>query len=324
MNKAPMILKRSNHFESELNLKSKVQGQYTLVIRDAETGKIKRQLEPFNNLITDFALNLCGTVGFSTTFGYVGTGTNPAAASDTNMGVFKVGSSDTAFSTITATAPSWYYSWVVTVRYGAGVITGNITEVGIGRDPAPLNNLWSRALIVDGSGNPVTLTILPNEILDVIYTLRYYPPGVSDFTGSFALNGVTYNYNARLANAASTSIGPGNVARGPAIEAVFGGASSVLGPVTGEPTGVLAAGGTTSTLAYTNGSYTANALTSFSLSQGNIADGGIQCFKTSMAIGSSMFNSRHQFQLDQKIPKTNMNTMSFTMSQTFGRYTGPL
>jgi len=73
---------------------------------------------------------------------------------------------------------------------------GNISEVGVGWGTS--SGLFSRSLVKDSNGNPVTITVLSNEILDVTYELRIYP-NETDLYGSFTLNGIDYSYISRPA-----------------------------------------------------------------------------------------------------------------------------
>lgn len=317
------IIKRSGHQETELQLKEGVKGYYTLIIKDAATGDVKREIGPFANDLTLLGLNRLGTSGDVLNRGYVGTGTNAPSNSDTSMGTFKVAHNSAADTFIAPQAPRWYATRVRTFTFNAGTINGNITEVGVGWTDTSVMGLWSRQLILDSNGLPVTLTVLENEILELVYALRYYPPGVEDFTGSFTLNAITYNYQARLARAASTQMLTGGSAGGPTMQECYAAGAS-LGSVTSTISGTTVPSGTISRLSYVDNSFKARAVTSFSLSQGNHAS-GIQAFQTALdQAGSRIFRSAAQFLLDKPIPKTNLNTMSFTMETSWGPYTGPL
>ncbi|KAK6697260.1 hypothetical protein SNK04_014178 [Fusarium graminearum] len=71
----------------------------------------------------------------------------------------------------------------VPVRSGVG--TGNLSELGTGTSST---NLFSRALIRDPiTGNPVTITKLPDEFMDVTFELRAYV-SASDTTGTVTIS----------------------------------------------------------------------------------------------------------------------------------------
>lgn len=317
------ILKRSGHYETCMGLHEQVRGLYTLRIRDAETKQVKREVGPFANDLTTIGLNRIGTATDPMPYGYVGTGTNAPQASDTSMGVFKVRNDSAVESNLSPTAPMWYDTLVLTYTFNAGTISGNITEVGVGWTVDSSSGLWSRQLILDGNGLPVTMTVLPNEILELVYALRYYPPGLEDFTGSFVLNGVTYNYLARLGNAGATRVVRYGYAGGPGIAQVYA-AGATLGAITSTITGTGVPPPTVTHGTYVNNSLKATALSSFSLAQGNHAS-GIQAFAIILDTGGlKFFRSQTQMLLDKPIPKTNLNTMSITMETSWGKYTGPL
>lgn len=317
------ILKRSGHYETCVGLREQVRGLYTLRVLDAETKQVKREVGPFANDLTTIGLNRIGTAPNPMLYGYVGTGTNAPQSSDTAMGVFKVRNNTVVESNLSPTAPMWYDTLVLTYTFNAGTISGNITEVGIGWTVDSASGLWSRQLILDGNGLPVTMTVLPNEILELVYALRYYPPGLEDFTGSFVLNGVTYNYLARLGNAGATRIVRTGYVGGPGIYQTYA-AGATLGAITTTITGAGVSNPSITYGAYVNNSLKAATTSSYSLAQGNHAN-GIQAFAITLDTGGSKFFRSHtQMLLDKPIPKTNLNTMSITMETSWGKYTGPL
>jgi hypothetical protein len=79
----------------------------------------------------------------------------------------------------------------------------NLQEAGVGwstehSPPA----LITRALFTDGIGGNPTFTPLDDEIMQVQYELRYYPPLV-DTIGTVTLNGVLYDTVSRASDVAS-------------------------------------------------------------------------------------------------------------------------
>lgn len=166
----------------------KLGGRFRLVTsKDAECKQIVEDTGFFDNLITNTGMNRIGTV---TT-----TSASTAVVFNTLCGRFVVGSgsaepqfTDTALQSPVAFASTdpervsessnydrgWYE---ITVRhqFGQGQAAGNLSEIGI-----QLTNtsgpLWSRALILDGSGNPTTITVLPDDFLTCYYTLRIMIP----------------------------------------------------------------------------------------------------------------------------------------------------
>ncbi|MBD8496659.1 hypothetical protein, partial [Pseudomonas syringae] len=70
-----------------------------------------------------------------------------------------------------------------------GGATGNISEIGIGWALTG-TSLFSRALVKDSSGNPITITVLADEQLRVYYQFRVYQPTTDFFSGSVGGYGV--------------------------------------------------------------------------------------------------------------------------------------
>lgn len=170
--------------EGEVKQRHRVSGHYKLVKRKAETGHVV-QVAEFDNLITDAGLNAWGGSPVGNRM-YIGSGTNAPSVLDTALGnqvalswTSPGGSANLNISQSSPTAPDYYCDQVLAARFPAGVGTGNLSEVGLGYNisdstSAPPTVLFSRALILDGAGNPVTITKLADEILDVYYTLRCY------------------------------------------------------------------------------------------------------------------------------------------------------
>lgn len=308
-------------------MRQEMQGMYTLKKYCAITGRLKQEIGPFCNKITNIGLNRMGTTSSVVTNAYVGTGTAPAQFTDSAMGSqltsVVAGSITTSRNSV---SPYWHQS-TRTSRFPAGTINGNITEVGVGWNTSSTNSLWSRELIVDSSGNPITLTVLANEFLDVVYSLRFYP-SVTDFTGSVTINGTSYSYTGRTANinSATCNMGQGTVIAA-AISQVYGG-PCVLGAVTGTITGQTgsAAPTTTSLAAYVDGSLTSICTTEFALDAGNVTGGIKACILATRTVGSfpGLMAQEWQLVFNNYIPKTNANTMGLVLQVSWARYAGTI
>ena len=166
-------------------------GRYTIEKRNA-AGDIVQTLE-FDNLITDAGLERWGT-GSVASICYLGGGAALPTVLDTAMAAL-LGSTSTW-----QTAPSTTYdvasvSYVAYAkwRFNPGVCTGDIREVGVGWG----GGLWSRALVVDGNGNQVTIQKLVDETLDVTYAVKFQFP-LSDLTGTINVDGVDRAWAARV------------------------------------------------------------------------------------------------------------------------------
>lgn len=171
------------------------QGRYMLrVVRPDGT---ERCTPWFDNLILDNGLNGmgAGTIG-PLAWCAVGTGTTAPANAQTSL-VASVASTNDRTAVQNGNDVTNGYYWVrVTYRFAQGAAAGNLTEVGVGFSGS---NLFSRALILDGSGAPTVIPVLADEFLDVIYELRAYWP-TTDVTGTLNIGGTNYNYTLRASD----------------------------------------------------------------------------------------------------------------------------
>lgn len=154
----------------------------------------------FPNTILTSGRNNMNTQANWLSWCHVGTAAVPApSVTDTQLSGFVV-STNTVVATSDSTQPSApYFGWKrKTFRFAQGAGHGgeNLSEAGVGWGSSG-STLVSRALIVDPDTQvPTTVTPLADEILDVTYELRYYPPLVDD-TDSITLNGVNYDTTLR-------------------------------------------------------------------------------------------------------------------------------
>jgi len=87
-----------------------------------------------------------------------------------------------------------------TYRFPVGSITTSITEVGVGWGVT--NSLFSRTLIKDLNGNPTSITLLPDEYLDVTYFLDILVPS-QDIVSTVNINGIDHTVTVRAAKASN-------------------------------------------------------------------------------------------------------------------------
>lgn len=160
--------------------KAGVKGYYR--IQKLRKGEVVYDSGDFPNLITNSGLNyLAASTGWLSTC-RVGTGTTAPAFTDANLeteiaSVTNANNYDgtttrTVFNT-DAIGSIYYTANRRTYNFAEGAAVGNISEVAIGPSTG---NVFSRALIVDGAGNPTTITLLADESLRVFHELRLYPP----------------------------------------------------------------------------------------------------------------------------------------------------
>lgn len=197
-----------------INHSFELEGQYCIQLRNYKTG-ITRQIGPFKNLITNQGLNSFGGIntGFTLQNCFVGNGTTAPAVTDIAMAnklnVLALTAGGTQVMGNNEGAPNYSSLTTVTYTFPVGDVVGNISEVGVGRGTLSFNNLtiqllFSRSLISDANGNPITITVLPDESLTVIYYLRAYP-NLSDETVAVVdqTTGVTHTLKSRIYNCAA-------------------------------------------------------------------------------------------------------------------------
>lgn len=168
-----------------------VGAEFKLIVRKACDDSISCETPYFKNLVLNTGLDRM-SVGTWIDRCCVGAGNSTPTITQTALDSF-IGSSTTKQSTvygIVTTSPCYYFMRA-TWRFDKGVATGNLSEVGLGWANA---NLWNRSLIKDINGNPTTITIKPDEYLDVISEIRAYPQ--ESGSGSFNL----YDKNDTLAS----------------------------------------------------------------------------------------------------------------------------
>lgn len=167
-------------------------------------------MEQKPNLITDIGLEMIGRQFPNTPWGrgimqgcVLGGGSRTPAVGDQALQAPIVGNyngtyQQDLYGQQMTTAP--YYGWRRrTYRFPAGAAGGNynISEIGITQgfgymihtDPTYINvPVFSRSLTVDQNGNPSSISVLSDEVLDVTYELRNYLP-TADRTGTLTFSG---------------------------------------------------------------------------------------------------------------------------------------
>ena len=287
----------------------------------SEDGTKRVLADWFPNLITDQGLNQMGTLATWLNACQVGSGSTVPAVSDTQL-VTLVAGTTTVQSTIKGiqSIPPYYASRTMTYRFAAGVATGTLSEVGVGIT-ATVGNLYSRALILDGTGTPTTLTILSTETLDVTYQCRYYVPTV-DLTGSILLRTTTHAWTSRACRctaigywwynaggqAENTSAGAG------AAPLFFGGLTAAIAAIESYPTGTSYTGVTITWASYINNSFYTDATITAGLTIGNNA-AGLGAVRLNLGIGT------YQIGFVPNIMKTSSDILVLVVRHSWGRKT---
>lgn len=312
----------------EVKTHSSVSGEYSFV-RRGPGGELRgvHECGVSPNLITNFGLDAMATTSTYLANCYVGSGTTAPQFTDTQLTqLIASNSSVTTYTTPPTEAEGYRAGRVRVFRFGMGVAAGNLSEVGVGQSAT---GLFSKALILDALGNPTTITVLPDETLDVIYTFYLYPK-LTDDTGTFDLTGNlagTYSYtfrSCRVSNtitqggsAAGWGIGPAgermdslnNPSSGPGGGTFYAGD---IGPVTGAPSGFEFFGTSPAVaLPYVAGSHSITIRQTSSPTQGNV---GLTRSMT-RGIGPCVY----QVQFDPPIPKDASSVLVLDFSHSWGR-----
>ena len=273
----------------------------------------------FDNLILDQGLNRVGTATWMDAC-QVGTGSATPAFTDTGLQNRVAGTTSILSNNRSAqSTPPYYGQTTNTYRFAAGTATGNLSEVGVGWADIGAA-LFSRALILDGSGNPTTITVLSDEVLDVTYIFRVYPP-TNDATYNVTISGVgTLSVLARAS--AVTSSGDWTVLQSGSIGgAEYAGQAyeGTLGPITGGPSGVSASGASIANAAYVNNSYQRSATLTADLTAWNLA-GGIKSVMQNFGDLSAVWTTM-QYEFSSVINKNSTNVLTLNFTHSWARRT---
>lgn len=309
-----------------ISLSGKVSGYYRILVHDAQ-GQLKSDSGWFSNLITNQGLdwlgagapnnNTSGGVPLCTHCG-VGTGTSTPAFTDTRLttflAMFPSSNSSNVEGNGTQTyvpGPPAYWSCVKTYSFATGAVVGNISEVGVGNcnntDTNP--QLFSHALIVDGSGNPTTISVTGTDALTVNYELRYYI-NTTDTNYSLSISSTTYSGIYRRATVGSVASLYYQLHGTPSTSTravVFTGS---IGSITSSPSGGSAVQTSLVAASYTPGTY----YRSFTVAWDNTVGGNLSALEFDSSMGS------WQFSVSPTIPKTASNTLTLQFNISWARY----
>ena len=284
-----------------------------------------RSLASFENLILDSGLNRLGT-GSVIDGACVGTGTTVPENSQTSLAsLLRVTSTwQSRVELAGSTTAPYYAEWRIVYRFAAGTAAGNLSEVGLGWDANAWANtmggLWCRALIKDSEGNPTTITVLADEVLDIVYTLQLHPP-TSDATGTFNLSGEAYQYTLRPAWVNSRVY-----FNWWAAEAVLGGIASSgataftggIGAATSGPSGTAGYNIALTKQSYVNESNQCVFNVNADLNTANLA-GGIRSMQFNL-VGNCWQAEFSKVSDGSTIPKNNTNVLTFQFWVSWDRH----
>lgn len=267
----------------------------------------------FPNLILNQGLNRIGSGGAFDRC-RVGSGTATPAITDTAL------QAEVGFTTLiqsqsntTVATPTYHSRIVRTFRFNPGVADGNLSEVGVGS----ASILFSRARILDALSNPTTITVLPDEYLDVTYELRFYSP-TADLSQTISISGTNYDVTLRAAEvdaaqwSGSQILSAGSTAPLTVVTAYTG----AIGALTGSPSGTSASGATYfNPPTYVADSFQRTFSFQMGLNQGNLAGGIRSLYIHQGALGA------FQAQFTPNIPKDSTRTLTMPLTIAWARYT---
>lgn len=287
----------------------------------------------FGNVITDYGLNALG-INWSDQLAYcrLGTGNTAPAFTDTNL-VAQVDSSNTAGlgGTQGVAGDSSYLYRRRSCRFAAGSVANvSLAEVGMS-NAATGANLFSRSLLKDTGGSPTTITLAPDEVLDVVYELREYITN-ADVVVAATIDGVATNVTMRPhAYPNGTGWAGRAYAIGMGILPVYlRNGASTLGTIETQPamaTTLDQAGADDSGAvpwdAYVTGSFQRIATLNIDLTIGNYATGigAIQVSNNGSWWTDNLAPGEWSFGFAPKLNKTSSRTAQVRFGFTWGRYT---
>lgn len=237
-----------------IDLKVGIRGRYKLTKRKVSDNSVVEELE-FDNLITNNGLELLPSSGAVYYYCQLGSGVTEPTVNDTALAVYNCTATMVSSPLSTLGVAPYTKTCVVKYSFTPGQITSTITEIGVG--PSTTGNLFSRSLIKDSNGNASSISMLPDEYLDVVYTIFIYPP-VSDSPFSTTLNGNTVTGFIRPLLITSNSywqMVSNPYSSGILIQAnIYTGSSPTTLSGSGTPSGSTAASTSTSVATYVGGS----------------------------------------------------------------------
>jgi hypothetical protein len=258
-------------------------------------------------------------IGSFMTHCHVGSGSTPPANTDTALVTF-VASTGSVHSSSSGTAlSSPYYGYTrKTFRFFAGTATGNLTEVGIGWQSGT-GGLFSRSLIKDELGDPTTITVLSDEVLDVTYELRSYADEADSASFEVTISGdapVTYDVFTRTMRVTDWWYWApldGAVSYRHWTSHTMGGHTGTVGAITASPNGTHGTVYTVNSAVYGNNDLYRDFEMVWELDYGNIS-GGIRSISFPSTIGT------WQAEFDTPIPKTALKVLRITVRVSWARY----
>lgn len=192
------------------DMSAKVNGVFRVQLKDSNTGKIKQDTGEFSNAILNNVIdsqnNSVSGNKLQMVYAHFGTGSSATDLSSTTLqspitpNAARVAPSLTVTTDLNIAANTFTIKERRVVTTLAGQFQGNLSEVGMG--PSNLTSstqVFSRALILDDAGNPVTITAGAEDQLVVTYDLYFTIPAQTINTINVITNGVSVPTTVTLA-----------------------------------------------------------------------------------------------------------------------------
>lgn len=265
----------------------------------------------FKNLIPNNGLDLIGQSTSRFNYCAAGSGSSTPTVNDTAIEAL-LGDEQSPSVSYQTNLTEYYIAYIATYTFNVGAVVGNVSELTIGQG-ANGTNIFSRALVKDGVGNPTSITVLADEQLIVTWELRYYfnEADQSDTVDGYSIVmrpselDVSSVWHAMTNTAGMSSADINNFYRP---RAYVGGG---LGSITSDPTGSDHARTSVSNQSYSGGAYQKTGTARWSPSS---FSGTVNAFY----IPFFPFGA-WQFSVSPGIVKTSDDELEIDMTVTWGR-----
>ncbi len=293
-------------------------GGYFSIVGRLDDGRERVLAAQQPNLITNAGLDQWG-VGNPMRYCSVGSGSTAPTVADTSLETFAA-QHTLLVSTDYGAQPSepYYGSITFVFRFNPPGADQVLTEVGVGWDVSGAS-LWSRALIKNSEGTPISVVWGAQETLDVTYQVRKYP-WLVDVAYTTTIGSVTHTGVLRCAEVNEVASWP-VAAKAQALFVRPVGTTSIyprvyngaIGEITAIPSGVMKYGTLLTTDAYVVGSHKRTGVYTVGPTDGNLA-GGISALHHINSVGT------YQMSISPPIAKVVDWTLTLNMkTPTWGR-----
>lgn len=280
----------------------------------------------FHNNVTNSGLDLLTTSTTRNRACQVGSGNAAVADTNTTLQTFMAGTATSVSQgDVMSGGSPYYHEYYTRYDFATGAVVGNVAEVGVGPLETTGTTLFSRELIRDGGGNPTTIAVTNLETLRIHYKIRVYIPSVDvngTVNGTISGGAASRNFTRRALGVNSVTYWgqfyANSIQNGRTFASIPNGNLITTGlvAITTNPSGGVNSS-SASQGSYTNGTYTRNNTVTFGTSVANQANKTLRW--GSMAF-SSIETGYFQCEFDTALTKTNLQSLTFTLTTSWSRY----